>query len=80
MVANCNMFHWIAKGVVCNQIISYHQVTLEDFVIRNPTVKDDCSGIWAKVNVCVGIIGGTTTTPKPSSTTLGNGIKTPRPK
>jgi hypothetical protein len=32
MVANCNKFHWIAKGIVCSQAISYRKITLEDFV------------------------------------------------
>ncbi|KAF1936955.1 hypothetical protein EJ02DRAFT_427065 [Clathrospora elynae] len=75
MVANCNKFHWIANGVVCSQVISYQKITLADFVAWNPTIKDDCTGMWAEVNVCVGVIGGaTTTTPKPSSTTPGNGF------
>jgi hypothetical protein len=79
MVSNCNKFHWIAKGVVCSQVISYQKITLADFVKWNPTVKDDCSGMWAEVNVCVGVIGGATTTPKPSSTTPSNGVETPQP-
>jgi hypothetical protein len=78
MVTNCNKFHWIAKGVTCSQVISYQKITLDNFVKWNPTVKDDCSGMWAEVNVCVGIIGGTAT-PKPTSTTPGNGVQTPQP-
>jgi hypothetical protein len=80
MVTNCAKFHWIAKGVTCNQVYSYQQISLEDFVRWNPTVKDDCTGMWAEVQVCVGIIGGaTSSTPKPSSTTPGNGVQTPQP-
>lgn len=80
MVGNCAKFHWIAKGVSCSQVISFQKITLADFVKWNPTVNDDCSGMWAEVNVCVGVIGGTTpTTPKPSSTTPGNGVQTPQP-
>jgi hypothetical protein len=32
MVSNCAKFHWIAKGVVCSQVISYQKITLVDFV------------------------------------------------
>jgi hypothetical protein len=77
MVRNCAKFHWIAKGVSCSQVISFQRITLAEFVTWNPTVGNDCSGMWAEVNVCVGIIGGTT--PKPSSTTPGNGVQTPQP-
>jgi hypothetical protein len=75
MVNNCNKLHWVAKNVVCGQIISYNKISLADFVKWNPIVKDDCSGMWAEVNVCVGVIGGrskptTTLTP---TTTPGNG-------
>jgi hypothetical protein len=88
MVSNCNKFHWIAKNVGCSDVISYEKITLAEFARWNPTVLDDCSGMWAEVNVCVGVIGGTTTsTPKPTTTTIkpsattttGNGIQTPQP-
>jgi hypothetical protein len=82
MVSNCNKFHYIAKGVSCTQVISYQKITKADFVKWNPTVLDDCSGMWADVNVCVGVIGGVTTTAKPPSTTTtsaGNGVQTPQP-
>ncbi|KAH8629882.1 carbohydrate-binding module family 50 protein [Alternaria alternata] len=77
MVANCNKFHFINQGVVCTQVISYQKITREDFVKWNPTVKDDCSGMWADVNVCVGVIGGGST-PTPTKS-AGNGIQTPQP-
>ncbi|KAG5660869.1 hypothetical protein KAF25_002512 [Fusarium avenaceum] len=80
MVSNCNKFHWIAKGVNCDQVISYQKITRADFVKWNPTVLDDCRGMWAEVNVCVGVIGGS---PAPTSTTTtttaGNGVQTPQP-
>lgn len=40
-------------------------------------VKDDCTGMWAEVNVCVGVIGGGTN-PTPT-TSAGNGVQTPQP-
>ena len=79
MVSNCNKFHWIAKGVVCSQVTSFQKITLADFVKWNPTVKEDCSGMWAEVNVCVGVIGATTTAQPTTTTTAGNGVQTPQP-
>jgi hypothetical protein len=40
-------------------------------------VKDDCTGMWAEVNVCVGVIGGGTI-PTPT-TSAGNDVQTPQP-
>jgi hypothetical protein len=82
MVSNCNKFHYVAPGVSCSRVLSYQKISLVDFAKWNPTVKDDCSGLWTKVNVCVGVIGGTlaVSTAKPSTTTsAGNGIQTPQP-
>jgi hypothetical protein len=77
-VTNCAKFHWVAPGVVCSQITSYQKISLDDFVKWNPTVGNDCTSMQANVNVCVGVIGGTTTKPTPT-TTAGNGIQTPQP-
>jgi hypothetical protein len=87
MVTNCAKFHWIAKGVTCGQVISFQKITLADFAKWNPTVQSDCSGMWAEVNVCVGVIGGASTSPTtptptptvPSPTSVGNGVATPQP-
>jgi hypothetical protein len=76
MVSNCAKFHWIAPGVSCSQVTSFHKISLADFVKWNPTVRDDCTGMQASVNVCVGIIGGSTPTP---TTSAGNGVQTPQP-
>lgn len=54
MVDNCNKFHWIAKEVVCSQNTCFNKISLADFVRLNPSIKDDCSGMQAEVNVCVG--------------------------
>jgi len=82
-VTNCNKFHWIAKGVTCSQVTSYQKITLADFVKWNPSVGNDCTGMWAEVQVCVCIIGGGSTASPPAvaSTTIsaGNGVQTPQP-
>lgn len=79
MVSNCNKFHYIAKGVVCSQVISYQKITLADFIKWNPTVGEDCTGMWAEVNVCVGVIGGATSNTPSPTTSAGNGVQTPQP-
>ncbi|CRK46738.1 hypothetical protein BN1723_020113, partial [Verticillium longisporum] len=79
MVTNCNKFHWIAEGVSCSQVISFQKITLADFVTWNPSVKSDCSGMWAGVNVCVGVVGSSTDTAKPTTTAPSNGVVTPQP-
>ncbi|KAM0545771.1 hypothetical protein ACHAPJ_011195 [Fusarium lateritium] len=44
----------------------------EDFAKWNPAVGSKCTGLWANYNVCVGVIGSTST--KPST-----GVTTPSP-
>jgi hypothetical protein len=81
MVSNCNTFYYVAEGISCSQMLTFTKISLADLFKWNPTVLADCSGMWAEVNVCVGVIGATTiTTSRPSSTTpVGNGIQTPQP-
>ena len=85
MVTNCNKFHYISQSVTCSQVLSYEVISLADFVRWNPTVKADCSGMWAGVNVCVGIAGSVTEVPSSTTasaattTSAGNGIRTPTP-
>lgn len=59
------------------------KITLADFVKWNPSVRNDCSGMWAEVNVCVGVIGESPSsliTTKPTATvSAGNGVQTPQP-
>ncbi|KAM0287959.1 hypothetical protein ACHAQH_000026 [Verticillium albo-atrum] len=83
MVENCNKFHFVSDGQSCSAVLSAAKVTLAQLFAWNPSVKNDCSGLWAKINVCVGIIGqgpATTTTPAaPTTTKPANGITTPTP-
>lgn len=76
MVDNCNSFYFVSKGEGCTTIASDHGITFADFLRFNPAVESDCSGLWAEVNVCVGVVGftATITTATPTST---NGIPTP---
>lgn len=80
MLSNCNKFHWVSHGNSCDQIASFNGISLADFVRWNPTVRGDCSGMWAEVNICVGVVGGQTTTAAslPTATTKPPcGVQTP---
>ncbi len=80
MVSNCNKFHKVEVGQVCQQIADLYGIGLGNFDTWNPKVKSDCSGLWANTNVCVGVVGytaPTNTTLKTSTTTRGNGVVTP---
>lgn len=82
MVSNCNKFFFVPRDTSCSSVLHSAQISLADLFRWNPSVTADCSGLWAEVNVCVGVAGGATmtTTPKPSTTTpAGNGVQTPQP-
>ena len=82
MVPNCNRFYFVHAGDSCAQISADHGISFADLLAWNPSVKSDCTGLWAEVNVCVGVIGHTPTTTIPSTTTTTrptNGVTTPTP-
>ncbi|OAL43397.1 LysM domain protein [Pyrenochaeta sp. DS3sAY3a] len=90
MTANCNKFYFVVAGDGCYDIAAGNSISLDDFYAWNPAVGNTCAALWTKTYVCVGILGGSTPTPKPSntpaptsvkptSTAAGNGIATPTP-
>ncbi|KAH8178523.1 hypothetical protein LIA77_00042 [Sarocladium implicatum] len=81
MVNNCNKFHFVKQGQACSTVLSEAQISLAQLFEWNSSVNKDCSGLWAEVYVCVGVVGQATTTSAapPSTTTAGNGIATPTP-
>ncbi len=82
MVSDCNKFHKVETGQVCQQIADLYGIGLGNFDTWNPRVNVDCSGLWANAYVCVGVIGHTaptSTTLKTSTTARGNGVATPTP-
>ncbi|KIL88359.1 hypothetical protein FAVG1_08438 [Fusarium avenaceum] len=85
MVTNCNKFHYVSPTTSCQGILNQNKISLADFFKWNPAIGEDCSQLWAGTNACIGVIGftpslTTTTNPKPATTTTkGNGIKTPEP-
>lgn len=74
MVSNCNKFDFVNSGDSCSAIATRNGISIAD-LIRWNDVGTDCTSLWAKVYVCVGVIGGTT----PTATTTSNGIATPTP-
>lgn len=79
MVGNCNTFYLVQANDQCGTIASSHGISLANFYLWNPAVGSSCASLDLGDYVCVNVIGGTTTTSKPASTTTGNGITTPTP-
>ncbi|KAL2211785.1 hypothetical protein CC79DRAFT_1378678 [Sarocladium strictum] len=73
MVTNCNKFHEIKSTTTCANLLAYHSITMPDLYKWNPAVKSDCSNLQPGTNVCVGVIGGSSTQPP------ANGVTTPLP-
>jgi LysM repeat protein len=55
MVTGCKDFYFVQAGDGCWAIANDRGIELNDFYEWNPAVKNDCSGLQAKVYVCVGI-------------------------
>lgn len=79
MVKNCNKFHPVTDKTTCKALLEYNNISMADFFKWNPAVGADCGNLWANTHACVGVIGGSSPTTKlPATTTSpGNGIKTP---
>ncbi|KAJ1337363.1 peptidoglycan DL-endopeptidase LytF [Microdochium nivale] len=80
--ASCNKFHLVETGTSCSSILTKYNINLATFYSWNKAVGSQCESMWAEVYVCVGVIGGSQTTAKPtttSSTKPSNGIETPSP-
>ncbi|KAL8351485.1 hypothetical protein RB598_006322 [Gaeumannomyces tritici] len=80
MVGNCNKFYFVPSGQSCGEVLSKNGLTIAQLFAWNSAVKSDCTGMWAEVYVCVGVVGGSpVTTPGPTTTKPGNSITTPTP-
>ncbi|KAI0838519.1 carbohydrate-binding module family 50 protein [Hypoxylon sp. FL0890] len=77
MVSNCNKFDFVSTGDSCSTIAARNGITVAQLSEWNDAGAD-CTSLWGKVYVCVGVIGTITTTTT-TSTTTGNGITTPTP-
>ncbi|KAK6358806.1 hypothetical protein TWF730_008125 [Orbilia blumenaviensis] len=84
MTTNCNKFYFVKSGDGCDPIARQFGITLANFYAWNPAIKNDCSGLWPDIYVCVGLIGSTptpatTTKTTTKSTTTAGGVVTPTP-
>lgn len=62
-------FYKAKKGDIYTKIITQYQTfNFNAFLEWNPAVKKDCSGIWADIYYCVGVLG--IPTAKPTLTTV----------
>lgn len=53
MIDKCTWFCFVKIGDGCWDIANDNNIALDDFYAWNPAVKTDCSGLQAKVYVCV---------------------------
>ncbi|SPO07444.1 uncharacterized protein DNG_10138 [Cephalotrichum gorgonifer] len=57
MVSNCDEFHYVVEGDVCYSIALEYNITTAQFLEFNPKVGGaGCTGLWANVYVCVGVV------------------------
>jgi hypothetical protein len=54
MVAGCKSFYLVKSGDGCYDIAISHGITTDEFYSYNPTVGNDCGGLWPDYSVCVG--------------------------
>ncbi|RYP81166.1 hypothetical protein DL769_002114 [Monosporascus sp. CRB-8-3] len=76
MTTNCNELYKANSGDDCVAISQNNGVSLSELYAWNKVLDAGCGGLLLDYYYCVGIVGGTTTTKKP---TMGNGIATPTP-
>ncbi|KXJ84880.1 hypothetical protein Micbo1qcDRAFT_154597 [Microdochium bolleyi] len=86
MTWNCRRFYKAQKGDSCEAIIAAAGIYFPYFYMWNPTVGEDCSGLWSDTFFCIQNIEGPPITPtRPPTTTIaqltptGNGVTTPLP-
>lgn len=58
MVDNCNKFYKVQKDENCDTVAGKNGISRKALQLWNTKLGDDCSGIWANVYVCVGVIDG----------------------
>ncbi|KAL6235925.1 hypothetical protein BDW75DRAFT_250559 [Aspergillus navahoensis] len=56
MVSNCDQFYYVVAGDGCANIAAAEGVTVAELEQWNPAVGDDCSNLWAKTYLCVGVL------------------------
>lgn len=75
LTPSCNKFYFAVRGDTCDKITQQYGISNSQFFTWNPTVRSDCSGLWADYWYCVSVPGAMTTTAGPASTSASG----PRP-
>lgn len=53
MLKSCASFYFVKKGYTCQQIAAQHGISADRFRLWNPSVGEDCRGLWADAYVCI---------------------------
>jgi len=76
-IADCDKWYFVESGTTCRDILNEFGLTIAQFYGWNEGVKNDCTGMWSKVYVCVAGPGGSPTDPDPPTTTTDPSIPSP---
>lgn len=53
MLKSCASFYFVKKGDTYQQIAAQHGISEDRFRLWNPSVGEDCRGLWADAYVCI---------------------------
>ncbi|KAJ5087703.1 hypothetical protein N7456_011319 [Penicillium angulare] len=65
VTSKCNKWHYVSGNDTCESILSEFDLTKAQFYDWNPATGVNCTSLWRKVDVCVGVPGFT---PSPTTT------------
>ncbi|KAM4068044.1 hypothetical protein HRG_009666 [Hirsutella rhossiliensis] len=57
MVKNCNKFHFVQPKQTCLDVERATGAKVADLIKWNPAIGHDCTTMWAKTHLCVGVVG-----------------------
>ncbi|EEY23656.1 LysM domain-containing protein [Verticillium alfalfae VaMs.102] len=67
IVANCNIIYLVKGGDTCAVIAQTHLIRTAEVVSWNG-LNVACTNLWEDTYACVGVVGSTSTAPKPTTT------------
>jgi LysM repeat protein len=81
MTKTCNKFHTVVSGEYCSKLAQAYRLSLAQLYWWNPiAAEDDCRALQIGEILCVGVIGSTVTSTKPTITSSAiTGPVTPEP-
>ncbi|KFA81763.1 hypothetical protein S40288_10202 [Stachybotrys chartarum IBT 40288] len=57
IVNNCDRFYLVRADETCQQVAARHGISTQQFNTWNPSVGENCAGLWANAYACVRTIG-----------------------